>query len=86
MTGINFDHVQYVLWGSLHDLVRLWRLKPINPHQRQHPRKDRPQADQHHEQFEKICQELFMVLSNSNIDLSQPMPSASNWQGFPPRL
>jgi hypothetical protein len=27
-----------------------------------------------------------MVLSNSHIDLSQPMPSASNWQGFPPRF
>jgi hypothetical protein len=31
------------------------RLKPINSRQRQHPRKDRPYANQHHEQFEKIC-------------------------------
>jgi hypothetical protein len=31
------------------------RLKPIDSRQRQHPRKDRPRANQHHEQFEKIC-------------------------------
>jgi hypothetical protein len=33
----------------------LW-LKPINSRQRQHPLKDRPRADQHHEYFEKISQ------------------------------
>jgi hypothetical protein len=37
-------------------LVPLWWLKPINSRQRQHPLKDRPRANQHHEQFEKICQ------------------------------
>jgi hypothetical protein len=31
-------------------------LKPINSHQRQHARKNRADANQHHEQFEKICQ------------------------------
>jgi hypothetical protein len=31
-------------------------LKPTDSHQRQHPLKDRPKTDQHHEQFEKICQ------------------------------
>jgi hypothetical protein len=42
-----------------HGPVKKWvmpRLKPINSHQRQHPLKDRPQADQYHEQFEKISQ------------------------------
>jgi hypothetical protein len=37
-------------------LVRLWWLKPINSRQRQHPLKDRPRANQDHEQLEKICQ------------------------------
>ena len=32
------------------------RLKPINSQQGQHPLKDRPDADQHDEQFEKVCQ------------------------------
>jgi hypothetical protein len=31
------------------------RLKPINSRQRQHPLKDRPHANQHHQYFEKIC-------------------------------
>ena len=30
-------------------------LKPIDSRQRQHPLKDRSQANQHHEDFEKIC-------------------------------
>jgi hypothetical protein len=32
------------------------RLKPIDSRQRQHPLKDRPQADQHGEQLKKIGQ------------------------------
>jgi hypothetical protein len=32
------------------------RLKPIDSCQRQHPLKDRSQADQHHEQLKKIGQ------------------------------
>jgi hypothetical protein len=32
------------------------RLKPIDSRQRQHPLKDRSQADQHHEQLKKIGQ------------------------------
>jgi hypothetical protein len=32
------------------------KLKPMDSQQWQHPLKDRPQTDQHHEQFEKISQ------------------------------
>jgi len=32
------------------------RLKPSNSRQRQHPLKDCPQADQHHEQFQEVRQ------------------------------
>jgi hypothetical protein len=31
-------------------------LQPIDPGQRQQPLQDRRQADQHHKQFEKVCQ------------------------------
>jgi hypothetical protein len=41
------------------------RLKPIDSRQWQHPLKDRPQADQHHEQFKKIGQS---TVSNELID------------------
>ena len=51
--------------------IKIWwhrrepRLQPINSRQRQHPLKDRPEADQHHEQFEKACQ---TTISNKLID------------------
>jgi hypothetical protein len=35
------------------------RLQPVDSRQRQHPLKDRRQADQHHKQFEKVCQASF---------------------------
>jgi hypothetical protein len=41
-------------WKLIVDIAT--KLKPINSHQGQHPLKDRPHADQHHEQFEKISQ------------------------------
>ncbi len=54
--------------GSLANVVRKRRLKPINSRQRQHPLKDRSHANQHHEQFEKICQ---TTVSNELFDGSK---------------
>jgi hypothetical protein len=49
------------------------RLKPINSRQRQHPRKDRPYANQHHEQFEEICKRL--SLTNFSMAQKQIAPT-----------